>query len=315
MTLTQLEYIIAVDNEKSFAKAAKSCRVTQPTLSMQVKKLEEDLGVLLFDRSKKPILTTDIGQRIVSQARTIIRETSRIPELIREEQEMVKGELRVGVIPTLGPYLLPMFLPHFMQAYPDVQLHIQELLSHEIMDRLRADQLDVGLLVTPIRSDGFTEIPLFYETFVVYMSTSHPLTDKDRIDFEDLNIEDMWLLQEGHCFRSQVVNICSDQQEQHTQRGLRFESGSLETLRRIVERQYGYTLLPELATLELSEELYNKHVRTFRNPQPVREVSIVLRRSFMKRRLVDLLQKAILEAVPDILKNSKRGRKVEWEGN
>lgn len=314
MTLTQLEYIIAVDNEKSFAKAAKSCKVTQPTLSMQVKKLEEDLGVLLFDRSKKPILTTDIGTRIITQARTVLRETGRIPELIQDEQEKVKGELRVGIIPTLGPYLLPMFLPGFMQEYPEVQLNIQELLSHQIMSRLRADQLDVGLLVTPIRADGFTEIPLFYETFVVYMSTSHPLTDKDKIDFEDLNMEDMWLLQEGHCFRSQVVNICSDQQEQPTQRGLRFESGSLETLRRIVERQYGYTLLPELATLELSEDLYNNHVRRFRSPQPVREVSIVLRRSFMKRKLVDLLQQAILSAVPDILQNSKRGRKVDWEG-
>ncbi len=314
MTLTQLEYIIAVDNKKSFAKAAKSCKVTQPTLSMQVKKLEEDLGVLLFDRSKKPILTTDIGARIIAQARTVLRETSRIPEIIQDEQEKVKGKLRVGVIPTLGPYLLPLFLPGFMQAYPEVQLNIQELLSDQIMDRLRADQLDVGLLVTPIRAEGFTEIPLFYETFVVYMSTSHPLTDKDKIDFEDLNMEDMWLLQEGHCFRSQVVNICSDQQEQDTQRGLRFESGSLETLRRIVERQYGYTLLPELATLELSEELYNEHVRTFRSPQPVREVSIVLRRSFMKRKLVDLLQQSILSAVPDILLNSNRGRKVDWEG-
>jgi len=148
---------------------------------------------------------------------------------------------------------------------------------------------------------------------VVYMSTSHPLSERHKIDFDDLNIEDMWLLQEGHCFRSQAVNICGEGQEE-TQRGLRFESGSLETLRRIVEKQYGYTLLPELATMELSEELYNRHVRTFRNPQPVREVSIVLRRSFMKRRLVDILQKSILEAVPDILKNSERGKVVEWRG-
>jgi len=311
MTLTQLEYIIAVDNQKSFAKAAAACHVTQPTLSMQVKKLEEELGVLLFDRSKKPILTTDIGQRIVMQARTIIRESSRIEELIQDEQDALKGELRVGIIPTLGPYLLPQFLPSFMQRFPDVRLNIQELLSEEIITKLQADQLDIGLLVTPMNVDGFTEIPLFYETFVVYMSTSHPLSDRHKIDFNDLDMKDMWLLQEGHCFRSQVVNICRESQ-QDTHPGLRFESGSLETLRRIVEKQYGYTLLPELATLELSEELYNRHVRTFRNPQPVREVSIVLRRSFMKRKLVDLLQDAILESVPGILKNSDRGKVVEW---
>lgn len=312
MTLTQLEYIIAVDNKKSFARAAAACHVTQPTLSMQVKKLEEDLGVLIFDRSKKPILTTDIGQRIVVQARSIIREASRIPQLIEEEQETVKGELRVGIIPTLGPYLLPLFLPAFMEKYPEVELNIQELLSDQIMDKLQADQLDAGILVTPIHAEGFTEIPLFYETFVVYMSTSHPLSDQHKIDFEDLNLDDMWLLQEGHCFRSQAVNICGEKSVK-THRGLRFESGSLETLRRIVEKQYGYTLLPELATLELGEELYHKHVRTFRNPQPVREVSLVLRRSFMKRKLVDLLQGAISEAVPDILKNKGRGKVVEWK--
>lgn len=313
MTLTQLEYIIAVDNHRSFARAARSCHVTQPTLSMQVKKLEEDMGVLIFDRSKKPILTTDIGQRLITQARAILRESNRIYELIQEEQDTVKGELRVGVIPTLGPYLLPQFLPRFMNQYPEVQLNIQELLSEDILQKLKADQLDMGLLVTPLNVDGFMEIPLFYETFVVYMSTSHPLSEQHKIDFDDLNIEDMWLLQEGHCFRSQVVNICGEEQRE-TQRGLRFESGSLETLRRIVEKQYGYTLLPELATMELSEELYNRHVRTFRNPQPVREVSIVLRRSFMKRRLVDILEKAILDAVPDILKNSERGKIVEWRG-
>lgn len=311
MTLTQLHYVIAVDNFKSFAKAARSCHVTQPTLSMQIKKLEEDMGVLIFDRSKKPILTTDIGKRIVDQARTVMRERDKIKELIQDEQDTVKGELRVGIIPTLGPYMLPLFLPAFMERYPEVQLNIQELLSEEIVRKLQMDQLDIGILVTPLNADGFMELPLFYETFVVYMSTSHPLSDKHLIDFDDLDIEDMWLLQEGHCFRSQAVSICGEE-KRDTKPGLRFESGSLETLRRIVEKQYGYTLLPELATLELSEDLYNQHVRTFRNPQPVREVSIVLRRSFMKRRLVGLLQQSILEAIPDILKNNKRGKVVEW---
>jgi LysR family hydrogen peroxide-inducible transcriptional activator len=311
MTLTQLHYVIAVDNHRSFAKAARSCHVTQPTLSMQIKKLEESMGVLIFDRSKKPILTTDIGRRIVDQARKVMRETSKIEELIQDEQDTVKGELRIGIIPTLGPYLLPLFLPSFMEKYPEVQLNIQELLSEEIVQKLKLDQLDIGILVTPLNVDGFMELPLFYETFVVYMSTSHPLSDKHIIDFNDLDMEEMWLLQEGHCFRSQAVSICGEE-KRDTKPGLRFDSGSLETLRRIVEKQFGYTLLPELATLELSEELYSQHVRTFRNPQPVREVSIVLRRSFMKRRLVDLLQRSILEAVPDILKNNKRGKVVEW---
>lgn len=311
MTITQLEYLVAVDTYKSFAKAAGHCFVTQPTLSMQIKKVEEELNVLVFDRSKKPVLTTEIGQQIIAQARVTIQEAKRITEIVQNQKDDVKGELRIGIIPTLSPYLLPLFVTKFIEKYPEVSLVIEELLSHEIVYKMNNDLLDVGVLVTPLNEKSIIEIPLFYESFVVYMSTKHPLSTKNKISFKDLNINEMWLLKEGHCFRSQAINICGDQQDMKTSNNLRFESGSLETLRRIVERQFGYTLLPELATMDLDDRRA-KYIRTFSKPRPVREVSLVIHRKFMKRRLIDLLKEEILENIPEFIKDNKKERMINW---
>ena len=310
MTITQLEYLIAVDTYKSFAKAANHCFVTQPTLSMQIKKIEEELEVLVFDRSKKPVLTTDIGRQIIDQARITLQEVRRIKEVIQMQKDEVSGELRIGIIPTLSPYLVPLFITDFMRKFPDVRLVIEELVSEQINYKLNNDQLDVGILVTPLHKKSIIEIPLFYETFVVYMSTTHPLSQKNKIDFKDLDINDMWLLKEGHCFRSQAINICKEELDDNELQ-LRFESGSLETLCRIVEKQYGYTLLPELAIVDMDEKR-QKYLRYFNNPQPIREVSLVIHRSFMKRKLIDLLKIEILSHIPEELKDRNRGKLIHW---
>ncbi|MFK8101663.1 MAG: LysR substrate-binding domain-containing protein [Saprospiraceae bacterium] len=310
MTITQLEYLVAVDTYKSFAQAAKHCFVTQPTLSMQIKKIEEELNILVFDRSKKPILTTDIGRQIIDQARITLQEAKRIKELIQFQKDDVKGELRIGIIPTLSPYLLPLFVTDFMNKYPDVQLVVEELVSEQIIYKLNNDLLDVGILVTPMAKKSIIEIPIFYEMFVVYLSTTHPLSQKNKIDFKDLDINDMWLLKEGHCFRNQAINICGEAIDD-SQVQLRFESGSLETLCRIVEKQYGYTLLPELAMLDLDEKKL-KYLRHFNAPQPIREISLVIHRSFMKRKLIDLLKTEILLHIPEDLKNKNRGKLIHW---
>ncbi len=312
MTITQLEYIVALDNCKNFAEAAYQCHVTQPTLSMQVKKLEEELGVLIFDRSKKPVLTTDIGSQIIDQARISLRELTRVKEVIQDSREEYKGDLKIGIIPTLSPYLLPLFITQFIRKYPQVNLIVEELLSEQIAYKLNNDLLDVGLLVSPLGERSLIEIPIFYEAFAVYMSTSHPLSEKGKIDFSDLDINDMWLLKEGHCFRMQAVNICSEHTFTDNHRPLKFESGSLETLKRIVEKQHGYTLLPELATFDLSKE-QQKYVRHFKDPQPVREVSLVIHRSFMKRKLIDLMKAEILAHIPTELKDPDRGKLVHWK--
>ncbi len=311
MTITQLEYLVAVDTYKNFAEAAKHCFVTQPTLSMQIKKVEEELNILVFDRSKKPVLTTDIGQLIIRQARITIKEANRIREIISNQKGEISGTLRIGIIPTLSPYLLPLFITDFIKKYPDVSLIVEELLSDQIIKKLDSDLLDVGILVTPLEEKSLIEVPLFYEAFVVYMSTSHPFNERDQIDFSDLNINEMWLLKEGHCFRSQMINICGEQNN-NSRSQLRFESGSLETLKRIVEMQYGYTLLPELALRGLANEKREKYVRHFKEPKPVREVSIVVHRSFMKQKLIELLQQEILSVITYKMQKNNQGKLIKW---
>ena len=207
MTLTQLEYLVAVDTYRSFAKAAKHCFVTQPTLSMQIKKVEEELSVLLFDRSKKPVVTTEMGIQVTNQARIILQEAGRIPEIIQNQKDEIKGELHIGIIPTLSPYLLPLFITKFIEKYPEVTLVVEEILSSEIIDKLKNDRLDVGVLVTPLNDRSIIELPIFYEKFFIYMSSKHPLFNQKQIDLKELDVSDMWLLQEGHCFRSQTLNM------------------------------------------------------------------------------------------------------------
>ncbi len=311
MTLTQLEYLTAIANYRSFGEAAKHCFVSQPSLSIQIKKLEEELGVIVFDRSKKPLLVTEVGQIIIDQAREVLRETKKINQLVKMQEDRIEGRLHIGIIPTLSPYLTPLFIKNFIQKYPDIDIIIEELISEEIIDKLNSDLLDVGLLATPLLEPSLVEIPLFYELFVLYISTLHPLNDKTKIDFEDLDYDDLWILKRGHCFRNQSINICGERFEENESR-LRFETGSLETLRLIVEQEFGYTLLPELATLQMSEQQM-QHVKFFKNPQPVREISLVRHRSYIKSKIVNLLEEEIISAIPTILTNKDRGKRIDWK--
>ncbi len=311
MTITQLEYIIALNTHRNFAKAAKSCFVTQPTLSMQIKKLEEELNVIIFDRSKKPVLPTDIGKQILVQAQKAVRESQKILEIIKSEKEDISGELRIGIIPTLSPYLLPLFIISFMEKYPDVTLIVEELLSYQIVKKLNDDVLDVGIIVTPIKNTNLVGNPLFYERFVAYVSKNHPLAKKETIKAEELNLADLWLLKEGHCFRNQVFKLCGEELNKQN-RKLRFESGSLETIKRLVDQKFGFTLLPELAISSLSE-LTRQNVRRFEPPAPVREVSLVIHRSYIKRKLISLLKEEILNNIPAALKDENRGKIIPWE--
>jgi len=308
MTITQLEYVLSLNTFRNFAKAAKNCYVTQPTLSMQVKKLEDELGIILFDRSKKPVLPTDIGQKIIEQAKIALGEVEKIKELIRAQKDELSGTLRIGIIPTLSQYLLPLFLTKFMDKHPSVQLVMEESLSEEIAFKLNNDLLDVGIIVTPMSNNNLIETPLFYESFVGYINDRHPLAQKTKIEVNDLKLEDMWLLKEGHCFRNQMINICGEHSRNDR---LQFESGSLNTLMTMVEQQSGYTLLPELATINLPDN-QNKKIRYFKNPAPRREVSIVAHRSYIKQKLIGLLKNEILENLPPHLKNQKGEQVIEW---
>lgn len=307
MTIVQLEYLLAVDTYRHFSIAAEHCFVTQPTLSMQLQKLEEELGVQLFDRSRVPVRPTEVGKEIIAQARIVVTESKKIQEIVQGQKKDLAGELRIGVIPTLAPYLIPLFITNFLEKYPQVRVVVQEMLTDQIIEKLNHEQLDVGLLVTPLESRNIKELPLFYEAFVCYINPKHPLASQAIISPEQLNPDELWVLNEGHCFSSQVLNICntvsgSSSNQQHN---LDYKSGSLETLKRIVETQHGLTLLPELSVLELPD---NKRelVHLFASPQPQREVSLVVHRSFLKKRLIEALQQEILEALPDTIRNRKK---------
>lgn len=311
ITLTQLSYISAVAQYRNFGKAAKSCFVSQPTLSMQIQKLEEELQVTLFDRSKKPVEPTAIGQKVVEQARIALNEVLRIEELIKTEKGEISGTFKLGIIPTLAPYLLPLFLERFTKNYPQVKLIVEELQTLQIIHALKEDRVDAGIMVTPLNYKGIIERPIFNEPFLAYLSPNHPLLSLSKISEKDLSSDDIWLLNEGHCFRDQAIEICKKTRRRNTRRqNLVFESGNMETLKRLVDQKFGYTLLPWLAVFGMSASEQSKKVRFFKSPIPTREVSIVYTRSYLKKSIIEALYKDVVSSLPIDLKNPKTRNRV-----
>ena len=312
ITLTQLEYIVAIDEYRHFATAAEKCFVTQPTLSMQIKKLEDELGLIIFDRSRQPVVPTDLGAKLIEQARMTLSATQRIKEIIQEEQQEVEGTLKIGIIPTLAPYLLPVFIGPYIRKYPAVKVEVEELVSEEIIRRLKRDMLDVGLFVTPYHDEKIVERPVFYEEMLVYAHPDSELLKKKEVGHEDIVTSDIWMLGNGHCFRNQVVNLCEMSASQHKNLPFEFESNSLETLMRIVDVEGGFTLIPELALQYMSPEK-KKQVRSIANTKPLREVSVIYSRHFTKQRLITLLCDEIKSVVPAHMLKRDRGMIVEWK--
>tara|TARA_R110002096_G_scaffold28177_1_gene85499 strand:- start:409 stop:1344 length:936 start_codon:yes stop_codon:yes gene_type:complete len=309
MTIQQLEYILAVEKFRHFGNAAESCFVTQPTLSAQVNKLEKELGIILFDRSKMPVIPTEIGERVIEQAKRVVLESKGIYELVAEIKGEVGGIIKIGIIPTIAPYLLPLFIRNFIQRYPKVLLEVQEMVTEDITSRLRNDELDLGIVVSPLHEGGIIEKPIFYEKFYVYLSNGHPLLKEEKVAAENIPAEDLWVLQQGHCFRDQVLNLCDKSKFQR--KNFHYESGSLEGLKNMVDRYTGITLLPELATENLSEEEKSR-LRPFAGDPPVREISLIRTRSFLKQKLVALLFEEIQSAIPKHMQANKNGRLVNF---
>lgn len=310
MTITQLEYIVAVDTYRSFVMAAEKCFVTQPTLSMQVQKLEDTLGVKIFDRSKQPVVPTEIGIEVIGQARVLLAESEKIREIIGDRQTELSGELKIGIIPTVSPYILPGIISGFIEKYPQVKLIVWERTMEDIIQELKLGTLDCGILSTPLHEPSLTEIPVFYENFVAYVSKHSKLSKKKSITPDDIDIEEMYVLNEGDSMHEQVLNIC--QRRRATKSFLHFEynTGSIETLKRMVDQNNGATILPELALAELSVKQLDK-VRYFKTPEPAREVSIVIQKNFLKRRMIEALKNEILEFVPKRMKSKKKKEVME----
>lgn len=304
MTFTQLEYIIAVDTFRHFAMAARHCFVSQPTLSMQIQKAESELGVKIFDRSKQPVITTDLGKELVEQARRIIAEKNVLDEIVAQKKGVVSGELRIGIIPTLAPYLLPLFVQRFTEKYPLVRLVVNELTTELIIAQLRSGKIDMGILVTPLQEPGIREHILFYEEMMAYVSRKNAAYKKTYVLPQDIDPNKLWLLEEGHCFRSQIVNLCELQKASRDASHFDYAAGSIETLRRLVDMNDGVTILPELATNGMTTKQLAQ-IRYFKRPAPMREVSIVVHRDFVKKKLVEIVKEEILASVPDKVKQNK----------
>lgn len=293
MTITQLQYVLAVAEHKNFTAAAEKCFVTQPTLSMQIQKLEEELGVQIFDRSKKPIALTDVGEKIVEQAKSIVNESTRIKDIVDQQKGFIGGDFKLGIIPTVTPTLLPMFMANFVKKYPKVNLIVEERPTEEIIRMLKNGQLDAAIAATPLEEDSIKEVVLYYEPFVAYVPENYPGHEKKEFEIEDLemNLGNLLLLQDGHCFRNNVLNICKASSLNNANH-FSIECGSFETMVKLADEGLGMTLLPYLHTLDLNEKAKQK-LRHFKAPQPSREVSLIYNKKELKVHIIDALRATI----------------------
>ena len=296
-TLTQLEYLVAVEKHRHFGKAAAACHVSQPTLSMQLHKMEEEYGVTFFDRSKQPILPNPEALPLIEQAKTILREFEKLKHLTVDASNELSGEFKIALIPTVAPYLLPRFISHFANENPKVTLSIREMTTNQIIEALDRDEIDAGILATPLNLASLDERPLYYEPFYVYTSPSHPLAKLKTVNEDDLTSNGVWLLSEGHCLRNQVIKLCSTRKSSAVFKNVSFESGSMETIIELVEQGYGYTLLPALASTRISKS-HESGLKEIKSPIPTREISLVYRRSQYKQNIIRAINESIKAHLP-----------------
>jgi LysR family hydrogen peroxide-inducible transcriptional activator len=297
MNIQQLEYILAVDKYRHFAKAAEKSNVTQPTLSMMILKLEEELGVRIFDRKKSPVEPTTEGKEIIRRAAQIIADLSSLKEFTRGVRMDVAGELNLAIIPTLAPYLLPLFLPSFIEKHPLLKVNIRELVTPDLIASLKGGEVDIGLMATPLNDDRLAEHPVFYEEFFAYVSHKEKLYQKKYMLPKDIDLSKLWMLEEGHCFRNQVFNLCELKMKDARSDRLHYQAGSLETLKNLVDHNKGITILPYLATLDLSTK-QRQQVREFAPPKPAREISMVVNVNFSRKSMLQAIKEEIQQKVP-----------------
>lgn len=295
MTLQQLEYVLAVDRFRHFAKAAEFCCVTQPTLSAMIQKLEDELDAKIFDRSQQPVRPTAIGQRVIQQAQQTLAQAERIKSIVREEKRSLAGLFRIGILPTIAPYLLPRFFPLLMEKYPELDIRVVEMKTNEVKKALQARAIDAGIVANLEGMEGFSHASLYFERFYVYVSPENKLFQQDVIRTSDLGNEMLWLLDEGHCFRDQLVRYCKMKSAQTSQ--LAYRLGSMETFMRMVESGKGITFIPELAVLQLGEE-QRRLVRSFAIPCPTRHIVLLSQKDYVRQLLLDAIVREIRKSVP-----------------
>lgn len=307
MNLQQLEYILAVDEFRHFAKAAEYCNVTQPTLSAMIQKLEDELNAKLFDRTTQPVQPTLTGKKVIEQARIALRQTNLIKDIVKEEVLSLSGVFRIGVLPTIAPYLLPRFFPGILEEHNSLDIRVTELKTQDCLEALKAGDIEAALIAGPADGDNFHSIPLYYESFLGYVSKRDALFKKEMIRSSEINGEQLWLLDEGHCFRDQLMRFCQLESAQSCQ--IAYKLGSMETFMRMVEGGKGITFIPELAVLQLSEE-QKRLVRPFAMPRPTRRIYMVTRTDFIRHTLLNILTEKIKASIPKEMLTLQNGQKV-----
>jgi len=299
MTITQLKYVLAVAEYKNFTLASEKCFVTQPTLSMQIQKLEDELDILIFNRKKKPIQLTSIGEKVIAQAKIIVEESQRINDIVDQQKGYIGGDFKVGIISTIIPTLLPLFLKHFIKKYPKVNLIIDELTTEEIIHKLKEGHLDAAIAATPLENEIISERILYYEPFVGFVSEKHRLFEHKKISINDLNLDDILLLEDGHCFKNSILNMCGSLKNKKPSH-FQLDSGSFNTLIKLSKEGFGMTLIPYLHTLDLSEK-DKKHLIEFEKPVPAREVSLIYHKSQLKIQLIEALKDTIDSVIRGVI--------------
>lgn len=302
MNIQQLQYVVAIDEQRHFQKAAAACFVTPATLSIMLKKLEEELDTTIFDRSKHPIVPTEMGKIVIENARTILSAVDKMQYEVKyaTTDDEIQGELRIGIIPTLAPYLLHLFIPGMTAKYPKLKLQLKELRTQQITDYLRKDKIDVGLIALQQETNEFKTRPLFRERLLVFAPEPQTKLKSNYILSDDIDLSKLWLLEEEHCLRSQVMNLCYLKKTSSESEHLTFDAGSIETLVNLVEMTNGITIIPELAVLAFTPER-KAGVKYFAEPEPAREIGMITYRHFVKEKLLNTLEKEILSAITPIL--------------
>lgn len=301
MNIQQFQYVLAVAEHKHFDKAAQKCFVTQSTLSTMISRFEDELGIRIFDRKKKPVAITTDGQLLIDQLKIIINTIDQLEELAKEIKGEVKGNLTISVIPTIAPFLLPLFLQSFASKFPDLVIEVREQTTQEIIQQIKSRDLDIGIISIPVKDDDIVEIELYDEPFVFYNAAS---VRNEPASISEIEIQNLCLMEEGHCMRTQVVNLCDLNKKNHSKLNFEFKAGSIDSLLRFVKANQATTLLPYLSTIDFTDN-EKKHLSNFSEPLPYRTVGCVVHRHFVKKNIIAMLQKEILEKTASVLPNPR----------
>ncbi|WP_339735953.1 hydrogen peroxide-inducible genes activator [uncultured Sunxiuqinia sp.] len=301
MNINQLKYFVELYRVRNFSKAAENLSISQPALSLQIQKVEEEFGYFLVERNRKPLGITAEGELFFEKAVQVIQMMNDFEQLSFELEEEIKGEIRIGIIPTLSPYLTPLIINPAKKRFPDLKIEIVELVTETILTKLKFNELDAGIISTPVKAANFGFTPLFYEQFFLYVAESHPLYKQPRIKQHEIATDELWYLTEGNCFQNQINSVCAIPSFESVSSSFRYVSSSIESLKRIVESQGGITFIPELATLNVSSE-YEDLIKPFEDPIPTREISLVYLKNTGLKKLVRAFMEVILGTIPKRMK-------------